>query len=169
MKQRLIITCLLLGMLLIFTSFSHPIKLTTSLIEYHSEKKNIQIECRVFIDDFANTINRKDLNASNLSNEDIEEIEYYFDEFYSITINSTKVALNYKSSKAFLANNVLSLKFSVDNITIKEGDAMMLENKLFFEVFGPLQSNKMTIRIPPFIEEDYHETTFQKFTINYQF
>ena len=169
MKFKLLITGFLLCTFFTSTSFNHPIKLTTSLIEYDSEKSSINIECRVFIDDFQDTINRKDFNPSNPSKEDIEEVEYYFDEFYRILLNSSKLTLSYKSSKAYLANNVLSIKFLVENVTLNKGDALQIENKLFFEKFGPLQSNKMTIRIPPFVEEGYHETTFQRFTVNYQF
>lgn len=169
MEHRLSIIYSLLCVLFVSSSFHHPIKLTTSLIEYSSKENSLNIECRVFIDDFQNTLNRKGLNASNLSKEDIEEIEYYFDEYYRIVVNSRKLILNYQSSQVYGSNTVLSLKFKVDNLTIKKGDALLIENKLFFTEFGPLQSNKMTLRIPPFIEEGYHETTFQNSSVNYQF
>ncbi|MEM7297272.1 MAG: DUF6702 family protein [Bacteroidota bacterium] len=168
MKHRILIICALFSIQLTSSSFSHPIKLTTSLIEYNEEKKRMDMECRVFIDDFQNTINRG-FDASNLTKADIAEIEYYFDEFYRIVIGSKKLILNYESSNVYGSNTVLSLKFSVDDVTIKKGDALLIENKLFFTEYGPLQSNKMTLRIPPFVSEGYHETTFQDYSINYQF
>ncbi len=169
MKHKIFTISALILVLLVSTSFNHPLKLTTSLLEYNSAKKSLNIECRVFIDDFQNTLNRSGMNASNLTKEDIEEIEYYFDEFYRIVVNSRKLTLNYTSSQVLGGNTVLSLKFRVDDLTIKKGDYLLIENRLFFEEFGPLQSNKMTLRIPPFLEEGYRETTFQNYTINYQF
>lgn len=169
MKQKIFTISALVLASLISSSFNHPIKLTTSLIEYNSVKKSMNIECRVFIDDFQNTLNRNGMNASKLTKEDIEEIEYYFDEFYRIVVNSRKLTLNYESSQVYGGNTVLSLKFRVEDVNIKKGDFLLIENRLFFEEFGPLQSNKMTLRIPPFLEEGYRETTFQNYTINYQF
>ncbi len=169
MKLKIQNSLLLLMVFLVSTSFDHPLKLTTSLIEYDSKKSSVAIECRVFIDDFQKTINREKLDASNLSKDDIAEIEYYFDEFYRISVSGRKLILNYKSSKAYIANNVLSLKFQVDNVVIKKGDALQIENQLFFNDFGPLQSNKMTVRIPPFLEEGYHEANFYNYQVNYQF
>ena len=78
MNTKFFIKPALLLSALIFTSFTHPLKLTTSLIEYNDSDEQFLVECRVFIDDFSNTINRKDLDVSNLSKADIEEIEYYF-------------------------------------------------------------------------------------------
>lgn len=169
MKDKFLTTVTLAWILLMLSSFGHPIKMTTSLIEYDSGKKSMNIECRVFIDDFQNTLNRSELNPSNLSKEDIAEIEYFFDEFYRIVVGGKKLILNYESSNVYGSNTVLSLKFSIDNLVINKGDALLIENKLFFSEFGTLQTNKMTIRIPPFVSEDYKETTFYNYSVNYQF
>ena len=169
MKFKLLTVSLLLGVFLISTSFNHALKLTTSLIEYDSEKNSIRMECRLFIDDFENTIDRDDFNVSSLSNEDIQEIEYYFDKFYRILINSNKLKLNYESSKVYGTTNVLGIKFLIEDISIEEGDALLIENKLFFAEFGPLQSNQMTVRIPPFLNQGFHETTLDDYVVNYQF
>ena len=46
---------IILSTLFIFFSFSHPIKLTSSIIKYDTETKSISMECKVFIDDFQTT------------------------------------------------------------------------------------------------------------------
>ncbi|MEM9299763.1 MAG: DUF6702 family protein [Bacteroidota bacterium] len=154
---------------LISSSFTHPLKLTTSLIEYHLEKSSLYLECRVFIDDFEHTINRPGMAASSFTKGDKDEIEYYFNEFYDIELTGRKLYLNYESSEVFIANNVLVLKFSITNLMITEGDQLLIENRLFFADFGPQQSNRMTIRIPPFISEDTQITTLYKPSVYYKF
>ncbi|WP_298317565.1 DUF6702 family protein [uncultured Aquimarina sp.] len=156
---------LLLGCLLLFsTSFSssHPIKLTSSLIQSFPESNSLEVECRVFIDDFTFSMNdtfTKNFNASDLSKEDIEGIENYFKKYYKIIINDKIYTLTYISSEVFEKHNVLSIKFSKKIPVIKEGDQICIENTLFFQEFDFLQSNRMTVRIPPFISEDYFEVT----------
>lgn len=169
MILRLCSYTLLLGLLFTTSSFNHPIKLTSSLVEYNLEKRHMIVQCRVFIDDFIKTIKKEDFNATNLSEEDIAEVECYFYQSYRIAINDVQHALNYQSSKAHLKYNVLDLKFSVEDLTLKEGDKMTIQNILFFSEFGFKQANKMIIRIPPFIDEDHYETTFQKYSIYYEF
>lgn len=165
----------LLSLIIIFTvsvvssSFNHPLKLTSSLIEYNAQQKEMKMECRVFVDDFENTINRKNWDVNNLTKEDISEIEKYFDQFYRFTHNFEKLSLSYSSSTVFGANNVLSLKFSVIDLELKKGDDLFIENELFYEEFGVLQSNKMTVRIPPFVEEDYFDANNKQYTVHYKF
>lgn len=129
----------------------------------------MSIECRVFIDDFQKVINRKDFNPSELTKEDLADIDFYFGDFYRFDINNRKLILNYSSSKVYSGSNVLSLTFIINDLTIKKGDTLLIKNQLFFTEFGPLQSNKMTIRISPFVTADYHETTFQDYSVSYQF
>ena len=53
--NSLLISCLIIS----FTSQAvHPIKLTASLIEYRPETKSIRMECRVFIDDFEQSVSK---------------------------------------------------------------------------------------------------------------
>lgn len=169
MKIKLLKTFLLLGVLLVFSSYKHPIKLTASLIEYNPETSSIRMECKVFIDDFENSLTKKDFNVSNLSKEDKEEIEYFFGEYYNITINGKELPLNYEASEIHASYNVLVIKFAENDITIKKGDNLFIENKLFFEQFGYLQSNRITVRIPPFISEKNYVTTLKNYSIHYNF
>ncbi|WP_343912829.1 DUF6702 family protein [Aquimarina litoralis] len=155
---------LLGGILLISTSFNstHPIKLTSSLIQSFPKDNVLGVECRVFIDDFTFSMNdtyTKNFNASNLSKDDIKAIEKYFQRYYKIIINDQVYPLIYTSSEVFEKHNVLSIKFAKKIPSITEGDQICIENTLFFEDFGFLQSNRMTVRIPPHISEEYFEVT----------
>lgn len=99
------------------------------MIEYNPETNSIRMECRVFIDDFENSIVKKDFNVSNLTKEDKEEIEYFFDEFYHIVINGKKLPLNYKSFEIIEGHNVLVIKFTENDIAVKKGDNLLIKNK----------------------------------------
>jgi hypothetical protein len=150
------------------TSFKHPIKLTASLIEYEATTKSLKMECKVFIDDFEKSINKtlaKNINVSTLTKADKDGIEDYFEKYYNITVNGKKLPLKYKASEVMKEYNVLTIKFSENTITVKKGDKLLIENTLFFEEFGYLQSNRITIRIPPFITEDNHEATINNYSI----
>lgn len=154
----------LLFLMFFSTSFNnlHPIKLTSSLIQVNPKTNKIWVECRVFIDDFTFSMNdtfTKNFNASNLSKRDKDAIESYFEKYYKIFINDTTYPLVYTSSQVFEKQNVLSIKFSKEVPIIKEGDQICVDNSLFFDDFGVLQSNMITIRIPPFISEEYYEST----------
>ena len=107
---------MLTGILFILTSFSnsHPIKITSSLILLNPKTANLEMECRVFIDDFTNSINStftKNINLANLSDEDKQGIENYFKEYYVITINGKKFPLKYAESKVLEEHNVFILRF----------------------------------------------------------
>ncbi len=162
-------TILLLLVPLVSSSFTHPLKLTTSLIEYHLDESSLYLECRVFIDDFENAVDRKGMTTSNLAMVDKKEIEYYFNEFYEIKLSGRRLFLNYESSEIYLENNVLILNFSITNLMISKGDMLWIQNRLFFTDFGSQQSNRMIIRIPPFISEDTHIATLDSPSVSYKF
>ena len=169
MKRNLQQGFCLLWLVFIASAHSHPLKMSTSLIEYDAEQSKMSLECRVFIDDFANTLSRRSLNASNLTAEDIYAIENYFSQFYHVAHNGQKVSFKYRTSEVFGGDNVLSLNFVIENLTLQAGDQLLIENQLFFTRFGALQSNKMTVRIPPFITEEFFETKLNKFARLYRF
>lgn len=166
MKNKLVKILSLISILFIFSSSNHPIKLTASLIEYNPEANSIRMECRVFIDDFEDSIHKKGFDVLNLTEEDKEEIEYFFDTYYHIKVNGKKLPLNYKSSEIIKDHNVLVIKFTENDITIKNGDQLFIENKLFFEQFGYLQSNRITLRIPPFFKEKNYAVNLAKYSIS---
>ena len=156
--------------LFIFLSFGHPIKLTSSIIRYDSETQIINMECKVFIDDFSPAIDpniEQRVNNKSLSSDDLLRIENYFNTNYKIFIDGDKLPLvinNYK-----VANNVMTLSFSISNITLKIGNKLNIENELLFEKFPDLQSNWMTIQIPPFIPNYNFESKFENYIYSHTF
>jgi MinD-like ATPase involved in chromosome partitioning or flagellar assembly len=71
-KRKIYKALLLVCVIIITTSFKHPIKLTASLIEYDTNTANLKSECKVFIDDFEKSINKKlvkiRIHKNNMSN-----------------------------------------------------------------------------------------------------
>ncbi len=156
--------------LFILLSFAHPIKLTSSIIRYDSEAQIINMECKVFIDDFSPAIGpniEHRVNNKSLSTDDLLSIENYFNTNYKIFIDGDKLPFvinNYK-----VANNVMTLSFSITNITLKIGNKLNIENELLFEKFPDLQSNWMTIQIPPFLPNYNFESKFENYIYSHTF
>lgn len=173
MKTKFYKIVITIGILLFCSSISaHPIKLTSSLIEYNAEKMKLQIECRVFLDDFTNSINDtfvKNINLTNLSNKDKKGIESYFQKYYVISINGKRFPLKYISSKVLKEHNVCIFKFSQNISSIKKGDQLCVENKLFFEEFDLIQTNMVTLRFPPLIKELYFEAISDDYSLPIDF
>ena len=164
MKKKSQIVILLFSTLFIFFSFSHPIKLTSSIIKYNTKTKGISMECKVFIDDFAPAIEptlEKRINKSSMTKDDLLKVENYFVSKYRIFINGKKLPLSIDKYK--VANNVMTLSFTANYITLKKGDKLLIENELLFEKFPDLQSNWMTIQIPPFLPNSNFESKFENY------
>lgn len=161
---------IILSSLFILFSFSHPIKLTSSIIKYNSETKVIRMECKVFIDDFAPAIGpnlENRINDKSLTKDDLLGIENYFRTNYKIFIDGKKLLLTIDKYK--VANNVMTLSFSSTYITLKKGDKLNIENELLFEKFPDLQSNWMTIQIPPFLPNYNFESKFDNYLFSFTF
>lgn len=161
---------IILSSLFILFSFSHPIKLTSSIIKYNSETKVIRMECKVFIDDFAPAIGpnlENRINDKSLTKDDLLRIENYFRTNYKIFIDGKKLLLTIDKYK--VANNVMTLSFSSTYITLKKGDKLNIENELLFEKFPDLQSNWMTIQIPPFLPNYNFESKFDNYLYSFTF
>ncbi len=128
------------------------------------------MECKVFIDDFSPAIGpniEHRVNNKSLSTDDLLSIENYFNTNYKIFIDGDKLPFvinNYK-----VANNVMTLSFSITNITLKIGNKLNIENELLFEKFPDLQSNWMTIQIPPFLPNYNFESKFENYIYSHTF
>ena len=169
-KKRIQVIILLFSTLLILSSSTHPIKLTSSIIKYSTKAKMMTMECKVFIDDFSPAISpslEKRVNALSMTKEDISSIESYFIANYKIFINEDKLTLKYTGYK--VKDNVMTLSFSFEYIPFKKGDRLKIENELLFEKFPDLQSNWMTIQIPPFLKNYNFESNFENFTYKHTF
>ena len=120
---------LILSSLLILFSFSHPIKLTSSIIKYDKETKSLSMECKVFVDDFAPAIGKTlehRINNKTLTKDDLSRIEDYFISNYKIFIDGEKLPLAIDQYK--VANNVMTLSFKSTHIILKKGDKFSIEN-----------------------------------------
>ncbi len=154
------------------TSVAHPLKLSASLVNYDPEAKTIQLECKVFRDDFERSLSRailKGKDPSTIKKEDKSKIvDAFFKKYYTITYNGRKLPLNLQSSKYLSGHNVLILRFKPSKVTLRKGDNLTITNTLFFQDFGYAQSNRITVRIPTFSMNDNYVATFTdyKFPIN---
>lgn len=170
MKVKLLLGVFSVSILLLFCSFNHPIKLTSSLIKYDKSKKNITIECKVFIDDFApalhSTLEQK-INDLSLTKNDLKIIENYFLSKYKFFMNGNNLQLQLKTYK--VRDNVLTLSLSIPNVSIQKGDKLIIQNELLFEKFPELQSNWMTIQMPPYIGNYSFESNFENFSYSHIF
>lgn len=170
MNNKLQLAFVSICILFISYSFTHPIKLTSSLIKYDDSKKNITIECKVFIDDFApalhSTLEQK-IKDLNLTKNDLEIIENYFLSKYKFFINGNNLQLELNSYK--VKDNVLTLSLFISNIGIQKGDKLEIQNELLFEKFPELQSNWMTIQMPPYIRNYSFESNFENFSYSHIF
>jgi hypothetical protein len=63
----------------------------------------------------------------------------------------------------------MTLSFSNIYITLKKGNKLNIENELLFEKFPDLQSNWMTIQIPPFLPNYNFESKFENYLYSYTF
>jgi len=159
---------LLTAIVALTTSFKHPIKASASLIEYDDQSNKIKIECRVFIDDFEKSINKtlpKNLNLTHLTKEDVAGINAYFNDYFGISLNDKPLLIKYKACEVLKEYNMLIVKFEDNTIKLKIGDKLKLFNTLFFADFGYIQTNRITIRMPPFFRESNVEATMD----NYEF
>jgi len=159
MKKILLVLTLLLS--LSFTTFSniHPIKLTSSEIKYIPKTKNLRVECKVFIDDFAPVISStllKSIAQKNLTQEDLSRIENYFLEKFKIFFNGKPLPWNINSYH--IEHNILTLVYCNYNMDLNKDDHIKIENEMLFEVFGEVQSNWMTISFPPYFNDDNFES-----------
>lgn len=155
-------------LLITTTSFIHPLKLTTSLLDYDAPTKTLKMECRVFIDDFEKSINRtlkKNINVSNLTAADKKGLQDYFTKYYKITLNGKKLLMKFKSAEALLEFNVLNVKFTGNSLAFKKGDKLLIENTLFFSEFGYQQTNRVSVKILPYFNYDEHELTLENYSI----
>lgn len=175
MKEKTYSLTLCIAIFFVFSSLtkstSHPIKLTSSVIKYDTKTKNIGMECKVFMDDFAQAFFSADLlarmNTKLLTEDDKKRIEAYFVSKYKITINGKKLPLKFE--KYQVKDNVMTISFSKNHLTLKKGDILYIENKLLFEEFEDLQSNWITLRIPPFIPNHNFACELEDYSYSHTF
>lgn len=131
----------------------------------------MKMECKVFIDDFAPAINaglEKNILEEKVTKDDISGIENYFITNYKIYINDQKLSLKFVDYNA--KKNVMTISFSINHYnTLKKGDRLKIENELLFEKFPDIQSNWVTIQIPPFLKNYNFESNFENYSFTRTF
>ena len=161
----------LAGALLPSKALSHPLKLSASLVEYDPRQKTFRVECKVFADDFDHSLFTsvlKGVDRSKLTAADKKRaIEDYFESFYSVRVNDTSVPLKLASTEMLRRHNVLVVRFKETKLPIKRGDTLEIRSILFFKDFGPAQTNRITVRIPPFDIDDGHVATMLEYAFTY--
>ncbi len=170
MKSKLLLLCLISAILLLFSSFDHPIKLSASLVEYDTDSAILRMECKVFVDDFENCINKrltKNIDFNELTHEDRLIIEDYFKTNYNIKVNTKKLDLSLIGTELQEAYNILIVRFMTNKINLKKEDNIKIENTLFFDEFGDLQSNRVTLRMPPFFKEKNFISSAYNYAFNH--
>ncbi len=167
MGKKLQIAILLFTALFVLTSSSHPIKLTSSVIRYDKKTTVMKMECKVFIDDFAPAISaglEKNILDEKVTKDDIKGIENYFIKNYRVYLNGKKLNLKFVNQQS--KDNVMTLSFSIDNKSvIKKGDHFKVENELLFEKFPDIQSNWVTLQMPPFLKNYNYECNFENYSL----
>ena len=152
---------------------SHPIKASASLVEYDDVKKAIRLECKVFIDDFQRSLMNsvlKGKDPSTVSRKDRPRlVEAYFDKFYSIKHNGTRIRWEVVDLVPLRKQTVLLIKFRQVPLKIKPGDNLHILNTMFFRDFGPAQTNRIAVRIPRFGISDGHVATIRNHVFSYTF
>lgn len=155
---------------LVFSSTSHPIKLTSSLLEYKQATGELSYECKVFIDDFENAINKtlsKKIAIQKPTQEDIAGINRHFGNHVKIFINGKVLPMMYKSSEVIKSANVYIIRFKDIPIKLKKGDKIQISNSLFFEEFEYAQTNFILVKIPPFVKEENYDLSLDNRTVNF--
>ena len=150
---------------------AHPLKLSASLLEYNPNKRVLQLECKVFIDDFELSLKNsvlKNIDPSKLNQSyEARVIDDYFQRFYRIKLNDQSVAMKIVSTKPMRRQNVLVLRFEANEFDFKHGDILEIKNLLFFRDFGPAQTNRIVVRMPNFGIDDAHAATIYDYTLRY--
>lgn len=160
----------IISIFLICSSASHPIKLTSSLLEYQASTGVLSYECKVFIDDFENSINKtlsKKIAIHKPTQEDIAGMNKHFGSHVKILINGKPLPMVYKSSEVIKSANVYIIRFKDFPIKLKKGDKIQISNSLFFEEFEYAQTNFVLVRIPPFVKEENYDLSLDNRTVNF--
>ena len=153
------------------TTWSHPLKLSVSLIKYDETTKTLRMECKVFIDDFQRSLVNSVLNGRDLRQVKKADraglIEAYFQKFYLVKHNGRRVVWKVKSATPLMQHNVLVIRFKSIPLKLKKGDRLEIKNTMFFRDFGYEQTNRIVTEVPLFKIDDAHSADIENHTFSY--
>lgn len=169
LKINVFLWVLLTSLSIVIASFTHPIKMTSSRVLYDVKSHSLNIETKVFVDDFAPVISESLLPRINKGLNEIDkiQIESYFALKFEITINGKKLPMKFDTYD--LKGNVMTIKFAKSAITLKKGDEIYIENELLFDEFEELQSNWITLSIPPFLPNHNFACDYENYSYSHTF
>ena len=147
------------SLIVVISSCCHPnccigpsTKGSASLITYDTVNKTIQMECKVFIDDFQRSLLNsvaKGTDPSKVRRQDRHRlVEAYFELFYTIEHNGKRIPLKLSGIQPLKRQNVLVIRFAKVPVKMQKGDSLRIQNTMFFRDFGAAQSNRIAVRIP---------------------
>ena len=147
MKKIIFASCLLLVFLCFSAFIVHKFYVSIYQVEYKSEKKELQITSRIFLDDLVDAVEasskkKVNLGEKNQSAEDLILFEKYQNQHLAVKINNKSVRYKYLSSE--LENNVFISYFKVENLAAVK--SIEVKNTALFEIL-PTQQNIIQIKI----------------------
>ena len=152
-------------------AYSHPLKLSVSLIQYDAAQKTLKMECKVFIDDFQLSLINSVLKGQDLQKVKKKDraglIESYFQMFYHVKHNGRSVTWKVKSATPLSQHNVLVIRFKDISLPLKKGDRLEISNTMFFNDFGYEQTNRIVTALPAFNIDDALSAEINNHTFSY--
>jgi len=161
-----------LGVLLVSgIAWSHPLKMSSALIEHNPEKETIRLECKVFIDDFQLSIlDAMEKGVVPVTTERSKRhllIESYFGEYFIIGYNEKVLPLKLKSVTPLSEQNVFQIQFVEVPLKLRNRDRLVIKNTLMFKDFGLAQTNRFIVRIPAFKFQAVQAATIENHYFSY--
>lgn len=151
------IIVILSALLFSFKESKHPLKLSATLIEYNQQKGVFSVETKFFCDDFAlsiDKIRKTPIDLLKLSKEDLASISAYYNKDFELKINGKTVILEVEKTELLKDYNVIVLKFKQAKSSLKIKDNLFIKNTLMVKDFNFAQINRVTLRVPPYINQE---------------
>ena len=144
--------------------------MTSSELKFDGNEKVIQLQCNLFIDDFAPAVTETlfdGLSNGNVSDGDKKMIQFYFQAKYRIFVNDKLLKLKLK--RHLVEQNVISVFFEAKLKSFSKGDKLRIENELLFEKFGPLQTNWVVLKLPPDLPNFTYQSKLEDYIYKHTF
>lgn len=156
--------CIILSVIILsHKENAHPLKLSATLISYNQHNGSIYIETKFFCDDFTFSIDKirqTPINLDNLSKEDLNTINTYYNNDFVLKINEKPIRFEVEKTELIKDFNVIVLKFKLLKLNLKLKDKLFIKNTLMLKDFNLTQINRVTLRVPPYINEENLEFSY---------
>lgn len=140
--NRVVKTAVMLFVFVVFSSFTlHKFYVSVTQIDFATDKKQLQIRMRIFVDDL-NTVLEKQhkrnfyLAAQKPSEEDFLEMKSYLKEHFSIKVNQKNKEVQFFDSE--LEDDILICYLVCNDVS--KVSSLEIKNTLFMEVFSEQQN-----------------------------